>query len=333
MPQPLLEIKDLKTVFPDQGRELAAVDGLDLSLDPGQVLGLVGESGCGKTVASLSVMGLVPPPGRVAGGQVLFKGRDLLTLPIKEMRKLRGAAMGMVFQEPMTSLNPVFTVGRQVAEAYRFHRQVPAAQAWAKAVEALERVGISDPARRANSFPHQLSGGMRQRAMIAMALILDPQLVIADEPTTALDVTIQAQILRLLRRLQAESGAAVLLVSHNLAVVAEMAGRVAVMYTGRLVEEGAVEDIFASPLHPYTQGLLDCLPARSAVRGARLPTIPGVVPALGELPPGCAFSDRCPRRFAPCQKAEPALATVAPGRRVACFLHHQETRQQQGRAA
>ena len=333
MTQPLLKIEDLVTVFPDQGRDLAAVDGLDLSLDPGEVLGLVGESGCGKTVASLSVMGLVPPPGRVARGKIFFQGRDLLTLSPAQMGKLRGAEMGMIFQEPMTSLNPVFTVGRQVAEAYAFHRKVSSSSAWERAVEALHRVGIPDPARRASSFPHQLSGGMRQRALIAMALILDPQLVIADEPTTALDVTIQAQILRLLRQLQAEIGAAVLLVSHNLAVVAEMAARVAVMYTGRLVEEGPVLDIFKQPLHPYTQGLLDCLPARSAQPGSRLPTIPGMVPALGELPQGCAFSDRCPRRFAPCAEAEPALVEVAPGRRVACFLHHQEARPGQGRAA
>ncbi|MFZ5584888.1 MAG: ABC transporter ATP-binding protein [Thermodesulfobacteriota bacterium] len=327
MTEPLLDIQDLTTVFPGRGGAVAAVDGLDLSLAPAEVLGLVGESGCGKSVTALSVLGLVPPPGRVAGGRVLYQGRDLLALDEPELRRVRGAGISMVFQEPMTSLNPVFTVGRQVAELIRAHRDVGPTEAWSAAVEMLGRVGVPEPAARAAAYPHQLSGGLRQRVMIAMALALNPPLVMADEPTTALDVTIQAQILDLLRRLQADSGVGVLLITHNLAVVAQMAARVAVMYTGRLVEEAPVGELFRAPLHPYTQGLLACLPARAPRPGLRLPTIAGIVPPLDELPQGCKFSDRCPQRFAPCAEAEPALAEVAPGRRVRCFLHHKEARQ------
>ncbi len=339
MASPLLDIQDLVTVFPAEGKkgkagaEVAAVDGLDLAVFPGEVLGLVGESGCGKSLTALSVLGLVPPPGRVAGGRILFNGEDLLSASTRRLRRLRGAEISMVFQEPMTSLNPVFTVGRQVAELVQAHQPVSAGQAWERAVEMLAKVGIPEPARRARAYPHELSGGLRQRVMIAMALALEPRLVMADEPTTALDVTIQAQILGLMRRLQEESGAAFLLISHNLAVVAQMAGRVAVMYTGRLVEEAGVQELFAQPLHPYTQGLLACLPARAPERGQRLPTIAGLVPAPDALPPGCAFSDRCPQRFAPCQEAEPALVEVAPGRRVRCFLHHDKIRQARRPAA
>lgn len=339
MAQPLLDIKDLVTVFPMQGAgrgpltEVAAVDGLDLQVQPGQVLGLVGESGCGKSLSALSVLGLVPQPGRVAAGSIVFNGEELLNAPSGRMRQIRGAEISMVFQEPMTSLNPVFTVGRQVAEVIKAHRETSAGEAWARAEEMLAKVGIPEPARRARSYPHQLSGGLRQRVMIAMALALSPPLVMADEPTTALDVTIQAQILGLMRALQEESGAAFLLISHNLAVVAQMAARVAVMYTGRLVEEAGVKELFGEPLHPYTRGLLACLPSRAAQHGQRLATIPGVVPAPDHLPPGCAFSDRCPERFAPCQEAEPALVKVAPGHRVRCFLHHDKARQRQRRAA
>jgi oligopeptide/dipeptide ABC transporter ATP-binding protein len=329
----LLEIRDLTTVFASEEGELAGVDGLDLSVAAGEVLGLVGESGCGKSLAALSVLGLVPPPGRVAGGSVRFRGEELLGAGRARLRRLRGEEISMVFQEPMTSLNPVFTVGRQVAELIRAHRPVSGRGAWDQAVEMLTRVGIPEPARRARAFPHQLSGGLRQRVMIAMALALEPPLVMADEPTTALDVTIQAQILGLMRRLQEASGAAFLLISHNLAVVAQMAGRVAVMYTGRLVEEAPVSELFAEPLHPYTRGLLACLPARAPEPGRRLPTIPGVVPPPGELPPGCAFSDRCPERFGPCQEAEPAMVEVAPGHRVRCYLHHRQARQRKRRAA
>jgi len=329
----LLDIQGLVTVFPGEEGELVALDGLDLTVLSGEILGLVGESGCGKSLTALSVLGLVPPPGKVRAGRVMFDGEDLLSAPEERLREMRGAAIGMIFQEPMTSLNPVFTVGRQVAEAITAHQNVPPHQAWEQAVAALGRVGIPDPARRAQSFPHQLSGGMRQRVMIAMAMILNPRLLIADEPTTALDVTIQAQILGLMLELQKQSGAAVLLITHNLAVVAQTADRVAVMYTGRLVEEAKVADIFAQPLHPYTMGLLACLPSRSTQPSVHLPTIPGLVPALNELPVGCAFSDRCPQAFAPCREAEPALAEVAPGRRVRCFLHHQKPRQNRKRAA
>jgi oligopeptide/dipeptide ABC transporter ATP-binding protein len=233
----------------------------------------------------------------------------------------------------MTSLNPVFTVGRQVAEQVLAHRPVSKAEAWARAVEMLHQVGVPDPARRASDYPHQLSGGLRQRVVIAMALALKPRLLMADEPTTALDVTIQAQILGLMRDLQRQSGAAILLITHNLAVVAQMAGRVAVMYTGRLLETAPVGELFAQPLHPYTRGLLSCLPARAPKPGMHLPTIAGIVPALNELPPGCAFSDRCPERFAPCQEAEPALAEVSPGRAVRCYLHHRQERGLPRRAA
>jgi oligopeptide/dipeptide ABC transporter ATP-binding protein len=318
----LLDIQELVTLFPGPKGPVAAVAGLDLGLGKGEVMGLVGESGCGKTMTAMSIMGLVPPPGLVAEGKIIFQGRDLLSLSPKEMQAIRGQEIGMVFQEPMTSLNPVFTVGRQVAEALRAHQDLPRRQAWAQAVETLDRVGIPDAARRAKAFPHQLSGGMRQRVMIAMALIMKPQLIIADEPTTALDVTIQAQILGLLQDLQEQSGASVLLITHNLAVVAQTCRRVAVMYTGLLMEEALVDDIFSEPLHPYTMGLMSCLPSRAQKAGILLPTIKGVVPPLEDLPKGCAFSDRCPQAFSRCQEAAPALVEVAPGRRVRCFLHH-----------
>lgn len=333
MGQELLDIQGLTTVFPGEDGDLVALDGLDLTVLNGEILGLVGESGCGKSLTALSVLGLVPPPGKVIGGRVLFKGQDLLKAPEDRLREIRGAEIGMIFQEPMTSLNPVFTVGRQVAEAISAHQDIPGHKAWDQAVQALNRVGIPDPARRAHSYPHQLSGGMRQRVMIAMAMILNPRLLIADEPTTALDVTIQAQILGLMLKLQKETGAAVLLITHNLAVVAQIADRVAVMYTGRLVEESPVSGIFAEPLHPYTQGLLACLPSRAGQIAAHLPTIPGLVPPLNELPKGCAFSDRCPRVFGPCRQNEPALVEVAPGRLVRCFLHHNKSRQNRKQAA
>ena len=333
MTQPLLSIQDLVTVFDTADGVVRAVDGLELAVAPGEILGLVGESGCGKSLTALSVMGLLPPPGRVAAGSIDFAGHDLLAATPHQMLSLRGREISMVFQEPMTSLNPVFTVGRQIAEEITAHEKISKARAWSRAVEMLTKVGIPEAAKRSKSFPHQLSGGMRQRVMIAMALALDPRLLIADEPTTALDVTIQAQILGLMRRLSQETGAAILLITHNLAVVAQMCARVAVMYTGRLVETAPVDGLFDEPLHPYTRGLLACLPSRSAHPGSRLPTIGGVVPALGNLPPGCAFSNRCPQRFGPCQVSEPALVEVAPGHKVRCYLHHDQARKPRSLAA
>ncbi|BEQ15720.1 ABC transporter ATP-binding protein [Desulfoferula mesophila] len=333
MSEPLLAIDDLSTVFDSESGAVVAVDGLSLSVAPGEIAGLVGESGCGKSLTALSVMGLLPPPGRVAGGKIRFQGRDLLALSQAEMRALRGREISMIFQEPMTSLNPVFTVGRQIAEEITVHEKASPKEAWQRAVRMLEKVGIPEAATRARAYPHQLSGGMRQRVMIAMALALDPRLLIADEPTTALDVTIQAQILSLMRHLQGETGAAILLITHNLAVVAQTCSRVMVMYTGRLVEDAPVVELFDHPLHPYTRGLLACLPARSPRPGQKLPTIGGIVPPLGDLPPGCAFSDRCPEAFDKCRQAEPALVEVAPGHAVRCYLHHDQARRARRLAA
>ncbi|MCF8034444.1 MAG: ABC transporter ATP-binding protein [Desulfarculaceae bacterium] len=333
MGDPLLSIDGLSTVFDSEDGPIVAVDGLSLAVAPGEIAGLVGESGCGKSLTALSVMGLLPPHGRVAAGRILFEGTDLLTLSSKRMRALRGEDISMIFQEPMTSLNPVFTVGRQIAEEIVTYREGSRAEAWQRAIAMLDKVGIPEPKARAKAYPHQLSGGMRQRVMIAMALALDPKLLIADEPTTALDVTIQAQILELMRHLQSETGAAVLLITHNLAVVAQTCSRVMVMYTGRLVEDAAVDELFDHPLHPYTQGLLACLPARAPRPGQKLPTIGGIVPALGHLPRGCAFSDRCPQAFEPCRQAEPALVEVEPGHSVRCYLHHDQARPERRIAA
>src|SRR2546421_1466526 len=287
---PLLDVRDLCTSFFLEGGEARAVDGVSFALDAGRVLGLVGESGCGKSVTALSLMRLVPPPGRIVGGKVSFDGRDLLTLPEREMRTVRGAGLAMIFQEPMTSLNPVLTVGSQIAEAVRLHRPVSRREAWERAVELLAEVGIPEPARRARDHPHRLSGGMRQRVMIAMAISCEPRALIADEPTTALDVTIQAEILDLLRALREQRGMAVLLITHDLGVVAEQADEVAIMYAGRIVEHAATADLFADPRHPYTEALLRSMPRLGAPTG-RLATIPGNVPALGHLPSGCAFRD------------------------------------------
>ena len=333
MSEALLAIKGLSIAFPVQGRWPRAVDELDLEVRPGQIVGLVGESGCGKSMTALGVMGLVPPPGRIEAGQVIFEGRAMVGAPEERLRAFRGAQAAMIFQEPMTSLNPVFTVGRQIAEGVRAHRPVSKAQAWELAVAALAQVGIADPARRAKSYPHQLSGGMRQRVMIAMALAMSPRLLLADEPTTALDVTIQAQILRLMDQLRQQTGAAVLLITHDLAVVAQTADQVAVMYMGRLVEQAPVAEFFTNPLHPYAHGLLACLPSLSASRGQRLPTIGGAAPALDRLPAGCVFSNRCPRRFGPCQEAEPELWPVAPDHWVRCYLHHDRARARRREAA
>jgi peptide/nickel transport system ATP-binding protein/oligopeptide transport system ATP-binding protein len=315
----LLSVRNLRTVFDGSGRPLAAVDDVSFDLAPGEVLGIVGESGSGKSVTALSIMGLLPdPPGRIASGAILFEGRDLVAMPAAARRKLRGAAIGMVFQEPMTSLNPVFTVGDQIAETIRIHLRLGRMAARSRALDLLERVGIPAARKRLDDYPHQLSGGMRQRVMIAMALSCNPRLLIADEPTTALDVTIQAQILDLLRDLQAETGMAVLIITHNMGVIAEFADRVLVMYAGRIVEQAPVLALFDAPRHPYSIGLLASTPDIAA-DSARLRTIPGALPNLAALPPGCRFAPRCERAQAPCRARDPALLDVAADHQAACI--------------
>ncbi|HWP34226.1 MAG TPA: ABC transporter ATP-binding protein [Thermodesulfobacteriota bacterium] len=318
---PLLEVVDLKTYFDTPDGVARAVDGVSFTLQAGETLGLVGESGCGKTVTALSILRLVPePPGRIVGGAIRFEGRDLLALTEREMQTIRGNRISMVFQEPMTSLNPVFTVGSQIMEAILLHQRVGRREALARTVELLRRVGIAEPERRVHDYPHQLSGGMRQRVMIAMALACTPRLLIADEPTTALDVTIQAQILELIVRLKAELGMAVLLITHDLGVVAETAQRVCVMYAGRIVEAGPVEAIFAEPRHPYTQGLLGALPRlERAGERPRLKEIPGVVPPLTRLPGGCRFCPRYELSRQVCRPEPPPVVEVGPGHWVRCW--------------
>ena len=320
-PAPLLEVEDLMTHFFTRDGVVRAVDGVSFSIAPGETLALVGESGCGKSVTSLSIMRLIASPGRIVGGAIRFQGRDLLGLTEPEMRKVRGNDISMVFQEPMTSLNPVLTVGRQIAETLVLHRGLGRKDAMARAVDMLRLVRIPEPARRAAEYPHQMSGGMRQRVMIAMALACDPKLLIADEPTTALDVTIQAQILDLMRELQAKTGAAILLITHDLGVVAEMAQRVVVMYAGRKVEEAPVEELFARPRHPYTRGLMNSMPRLSAGHAGRkrLQEIPGMVPSLREPIAGCAFATRCAYAVGLCHGDAPALELKAKGHHVACW--------------
>jgi peptide/nickel transport system ATP-binding protein len=313
-----LEVRGLRTSFFLDGGEARAVDGVSFRLEPGRVLGLVGESGCGKSITALSVMRLVPPPGRIVGGEIRFEGRDLLRLAESEMRAVRGAGLAMVFQEPMTSLNPVFTVGSQIAEAVRLHRPVSRREAAERAVELLTEVGIPDAARRARDYPHQLSGGMRQRVMIAIAISCEPRVLIADEPTTALDVTIQAEILDLLTELRARHGMALLLITHDLGVVAQQADEVAIMYAGRIVEQAPVLDVFDRPLHPYTQALFRSMPGIAGPR-ERLEAIPGQVPELLRLPSGCTFRDRCPRAIDECGSRVPPLEAKRPGHVAACI--------------
>jgi len=314
---PLLSVEGLQTHFETGEGVLRAVDGVSFSIERGEVLGLVGESGCGKSVTSLSIMRLVPPPGRVAAGRILFEGEDLLAKDAEAMRRVRGARIAMVFQEPMTSLNPVFSIGDQIASAILAHSGAGRREAWQRTVEMLDLVQIPSPRQRARDFPHQLSGGLRQRAMIAMALGSGPALLIADEPTTALDVTIQAQILDLLRRLQAERGMSVLLITHDLGVVAELCHRVAVIYAGRIVEMAPVTSLFARPLHPYTRGLLQCLPHPSRF-GQPLASIEGVPPDLRQRSAGCRFAPRCSYAVAACRRDEPTLEEREPGHFVAC---------------
>src|SRR5881394_2203644 len=322
---PLLEVEDLRTHFFTRDGVVRAVDGVSFTIQPGETLALVGESGCGKSVTSLSILRLIAsPPGRIVSGAIRFGGRDLLALSEPDMRKVRGNEISMIFQEPMTSLNPVLTVGSQIAEALVLHRGLARNDAAARAVEMLRLVNIPEAARRATEYPHQMSGGMRQRVMIAMALACDPKLLIADEPTTALDVTIQAQILELLDGLRKSRELAVLLITHDLGVVAEVADRVAVMYTGRIVEESPVEELFARPKHPYTEGLLRSVPkltSTQVIQKERLETIEGVVPSPTDLPPGCHFAPRCPHRMPRCTAEEIPLYQLEGSVQVRCVLY------------
>jgi peptide/nickel transport system ATP-binding protein/oligopeptide transport system ATP-binding protein len=318
----LLEVKDLKTYFLTEAGIVPAVDSVSFTVSEKQVLGIVGESGCGKSVSALSILGLVPDPGVIAGGEIWFRGQDLFSISESELESIRGNEISMVFQEPMTSLNPVFRVGDQIAEVLLRHKQISKKEAHLQAIELLRRVGVPSPEIRAGDYPHKLSGGMRQRVMIAMAIACNPRLIIADEPTTALDVTIQAQILSLLDDLRQTHGMAILLISHDLGVIAEVAEEVLVMYTGRVVEQAGVKELFENPLHPYTQGLMRSVPGRVTGKGRdRLEPIPGVVPSLLALPPGCKFNTRCPWSFDRCFRQEPELVAPAGGHPVRCWLY------------
>ncbi len=320
--EPVLEVKHLQThFFTDEG-VVRSVDDVSLYINAEETLGVVGESGCGKSVTSLSIMRLVPnPPGRTVGGEIWFRGEDLLQKPMDQMRKIRGNNLAMIFQEPMTSLNPVYTIGDQISEAILLHQKIGKREAWSRAVEMLRMVGISSPEQRVREYPHQMSGGMRQRVMIAMALSCNPELLIADEPTTALDVTIQAQILELMKEMKQKFHTAILLITHDLGVVAEMTDRVSVMYAGKVVEEASTRDLFRRPLHPYTQGLLASIPRLDTPVEDRLHVIDGVVPNLLRLPPGCAFAPRCPRAMEVCRVKVPTLNEVEPDRKVSCWLY------------
>jgi oligopeptide/dipeptide ABC transporter ATP-binding protein len=319
----LLEVTDLQTHFPTRAGLVRSVDGVSFAIDEGELLGLVGESGCGKSITALSIMRLISSPGRIVGGRITFKGEDLTSATPDRMRQIRGNDIAMIFQDPMTSLNPVFKVGEQIAEALRLHRNLDRTAAKRAAIDAMAEVSIPSPERRADDYPHQLSGGMRQRVMIAMALACDPDLLIADEPTTALDVTIQAQILELLDALRRDRKLAVLLITHDLGVVAEVADRVCVMYTGKIVESSPVDALFEDPRHPYTQGLLRSVPKLSEPgghRAERLKTIDGTVPSPNALPPGCHFAPRCEFRMPRCELGEIPLYPVEGGREVRCVL-------------
>ena len=314
----ILEVDGLRTAFSTGAGELRAVDGISFGVDAGRTLGIVGESGCGKSVTALSVMGLVPAPGRVTGGRILFEGADVLRAGPERLRALRGDRLSMIFQEPMTSLNPAFTIGEQIAEGIVRHRGVSRARARERAIEMLQRVRMPAPERRYDDYPHRLSGGMRQRAMIAMALACEPRLLIADEPTTALDVTIQAQILELLRELREATGTAIILITHDMGVIAELADEVAVMYAGRIVERAPAARLFAEPQHPYTIGLLGSIPRLHGEQD-RLAAIEGQVPDPLRRIPGCAFAPRCPFAAEPCRASDPALATILERHDAACW--------------
>ncbi|MEZ4232492.1 MAG: ABC transporter ATP-binding protein [Polyangiaceae bacterium] len=328
MSEALLSVKHLRTSFPAESGKVFAVDDVSFEVGQGETLAIVGESGCGKSMTAFSVLRLVPHPGKIESGELVFQGQDLARLSEKDMRSVRGARISMIFQEPMTSLNPVYSVGSQIGEVLRLHRKLSRRQARLRAVELLKLVGIPSPESRVDSYPHQLSGGMRQRVMIAMALACEPALLLADEPTTALDVTIQAQILDLLRRLQGELGMSIVFITHDLGVVAEFASRVVVMYAGRVVENASVKELFRAPQHPYTRGLLASVPPMGGgERPPRLNTIEGVVPSLAELPKGCRFAARCALRrdggpeFKRCEEEEPDLLPVSSGHASRCFFN------------
>jgi peptide/nickel transport system ATP-binding protein len=330
----LLEVNNLETQFPTRAGLVKAVNDVSFYVDEGELLGLVGESGCGKSITALSLMRLISPPGRIAGGSIKFKGEELTTATVDRMREIRGDDISMIFQDPMTSLNPVYTVGEQIAEALRLHRHLNKKDAWDAAIEAMKEVSIPDPSRRVKDYPHQLSGGMRQRVMIAMALACNPELLIADEPTTALDVTIQAQILELLNELRTTRKLAVLLITHDLGVVAEVADRVCVMYTGKIVEESGVDEIFEKPKHPYTQGLLKSVPKLSAHaidKVSRLQTIDGTVPSPTNLPVGCHFAPRCAFRMEICTQGPISLYGLPNNVKVRCVLYDEKRKFEIGR--
>jgi oligopeptide/dipeptide ABC transporter ATP-binding protein len=320
---PILEVRDLKTAFFTDSGAVPAVDGVSFSIQKGEILGLVGESGCGKSVTSLSIMRLVSPPGRIVSGEILFSNQDLLQKTERQMQSIRGNHISMIFQEPMTSLNPVMKIGDQISESLILHKKLGKQEARRESIRLLKEVRIADPESRIADYPHQLSGGMRQRVMIAIAIACNPQLLIADEPTTALDVTIQAQILELLNRLRNEFGLSILLITHALGVVAEIADRVIVMYAGKVVEEAPVEELFKNPCHPYTAGLLDSIPQIKSPeeRSQRLKAIPGTVPDLIHLPAGCSFADRCKDRMNECTKKYPEMIWINSRHRVACYKY------------
>ena len=323
MPEPLLSVDGLRTYFFTDGGTVRAVDGVDFSMGAGETLGIVGESGCGKSITALSIMRLLQRPGRSVAGRVTFDGRNLLELPDDEVEAIRGNDIAMIFQEPMTSLNPVLRVGDQISESIIRHLEVEPEEARARVVELFKKVGIPSAERRVDDYPHQLSGGMRQRVMIAMALACSPKLLIADEPTTALDVTIQAQILELMKHLKETENMAMIMITHDLGVIAEVAENVIVMYSGKVVERAPVGELFSNPQHPYTQGLLNSIPSPDKL-GRRLDVIRGVVPHPLNLPPGCSFAPRCPRKFEPCDSAFPALADTSPIHGTACYLYTDE---------
>jgi len=318
MAELLLEVRDLRTYFELFRGTVKAVDGVSFTLETGEILGIVGESGGGKSVTGFSLLGLIDPPGRIAGGEVIFRGQDLLKKSAEEMRRIRGKEISMIFQDPMTSLNPLQTIGRQIDEMLALHTHLSASQRRDRAVELLVEVGIPNPADRLNNYPHQFSGGMRQRVVIAIALAANPRLIVADEPTTALDVTVQAQILTLMENLVKKFGSSLILITHDLAVVSEMTHRVAVMYCGRIVEEGPTKELIRSPFHPYTMGLLESIPRMAGERLPRLPQIPGMVPSLFDLPRGCSFEPRCPRATARCREESPEMRRMTGNRRTAC---------------